>query len=137
MNSTQKYQITDRFIRPLLFLILLIGSIAQLIKAETEEALLINYYETPLQAVLTENAFAEHLELATISLSQTLNRVESPDEATITLIQSGFLDDSIEGTKEIYQLKLMPEGWVIHSKEIYIKCYRGPNTEDYVEQICL
>lgn len=98
---------------------------------------IINYYETPLQAILTENAFAEHQELSTISLTQTLNRVENPDEVTITLIQSGFLDDSINGTKEIYQLRLTPKGWVIEHKDMLIKCYRGPNTTDYVEQICL
>ena len=119
-----------------LLLSILIGSLIGSI-ALADETPLVNYYETPLQAILTENAFAEHQELATISLTQTLNRVESPDEARVTLIQSGFLDDSIEGTKEVYQLRLTPNGWVIEDKETYIKCYRGPNTTEYLEQICL
>lgn len=136
MNITMKYQSAQLVILSALLSILLILLSAPMTFAETNKPL-INYYDTPLQAVLTENAFAEHQELATVSLTQELNHVENPDSVTITLIQSGFLDDSIAGTKEQYQLHRTDKGWVIDAKEITVKCYRGPNTEEYVKQICL
>lgn len=135
MNMTIKYQ-SSTFLRlPALFA-LLFTALLSIAVAETDEPL-VNYYETPLQAVLTENAFAEHYELADVSLTQTLNRAESPNHVIISLTQSGFLDDSIEGTQEIYDLRLTEEGWIIDHKETLIKCYRGPDTEQYLEQICL
>ena len=85
--------------------VLLLSLLLSLALAETDNPL-INYYKTPLQAVFTENAFAEHQELTTINLTQVLDRAENPSQVTITLTQSGFLDDSIQGTQEIYILKL-------------------------------
>ena len=116
--------------------VLLLSLLLSLALAETDNPL-INYYETQLQAVFTENAFAEHQELATINLTQVLDRTENPSQVTITLTQSGFLDDSIQGTQEIYTLKLTEKGWIIDHKAMLIKCYRGPNTTEYLEQICL
>lgn len=116
--------------------VLLLSLLLSLALAETDNPL-INYYKTPLQAVFTENAFAEHQELTTINLTQVLDRTENPSQVTITLTQSGFLDDSIQGTQEIYTLKLTEKGWIIDHKEMLIKCYRGPNTTEYLEQICL
>lgn len=147
MSFSQKYQKMKpqnilRFQAAIILSALLTASLALTAQAQSEAPTptptqIINHYETPLQAVLTENDFSEHQELSSIVLTQALNRVENPDEVTITLTQSGFLDDSIEGMKEIYQLRHLPKGWVIESKEIYVKCYRGPNTTDYVKQICL
>lgn len=116
------------------FVMIFLTLIAPLSFAEKPQ---ITTYKTPLQAVLAENEVAMHQELSSVTISQKLNRVESPDKVTITITQSGFLDDSVEGTQEIYQLRLIAKGWMIDSKEVLVKCYRGPNTQEYVEQICL
>lgn len=94
-------------------------------------------FATPLQAVISGNPFMDESELSTITLSQEINRNESPNLVKITLIQSGLLDDSIESIKTIYYLSNAENGWFITDETRFQKCRRGNNTIDFTRKNCL
>ena len=123
---------------PMILLFSAITSISTIAFAEILQLTEKETFATPLQAVIAGNPFIDDSELARITLSQELSSLEQPDLVKITLIQSGFLDDSLEGTKEIYYLKKQDDNrWFINEKIFLKKCRRGNNTIDYQAENCL
>lgn len=97
-------------------------------------------YRTPIQAILAENNFLDHEELSTITLTQKLNRVESPDAVMITLTESGLLDDSISAIRTTYIVKQSIQDetpiWVIDEKFTEQKCQRGEEPHTFTSDLC-
>ncbi|XDZ52404.1 hypothetical protein AB8Q18_04955 [Neisseriaceae bacterium CLB008] len=92
---------------------------------------------TPLQAVLAERNVVDQPELADVSLVQTLNRVENATEATVTLIESNLLDDSVAAVKNVFFLKREGEVWHIDQTHSFQKCRRGGDTVRFTQKRCL
>lgn len=95
-------------------------------------------FETPMQAVLADNNFVAQTELATISLTQTLNRGESADKIMITLTESGLMDDAIAAIKTTYFIKQNKDAmWIIDEKFETRKCRRGEDAGIFTSKRCL
>ncbi|MBP6116551.1 MAG: hypothetical protein KBC57_04710 [Neisseriaceae bacterium] len=91
---------------------------------------------TPLQAVMAERHVVNQPELSDVSLVQTLNRPEGATEATITLIESNLLDDSVAAVKNVFFLKRNDTGWAIDQVHSFQKCRRGADTERFTQKRC-
>ncbi len=92
--------------------------------------------ETPLQAVMAERNVINQIELSNVSLTQTLNRVESADEAVVTLIEANLLDDAIAAVKNVYFLKRDDSGWSIDQTHSFQQCRRGDTQQGYTQKRC-
>lgn len=118
-------------------LLLAVGIIAsaQLTLAE-DLASEINYYTTPLQVVIQDQLLLEQEELSTITLTQELNSIESPNHVIITLTESDLLDDSIQAIQTTYDIKKDERGWYLEDKEAAYQCRRGENTQEFIIELC-
>lgn len=81
----------------------------------------------------------------TTELSIRFNRVEAPDGATVTVMQDGYLDDSIRGERFVLQFSRKPcddcEGgmspWWLWSLEATQRCRQGRGHQEYSAEPCL
>lgn len=117
--------------------LLMSTSIAQ----DTATVETVTGYTTPLHAVFADNSFPDNQELSTITLSQTLNRVESPDAVMITLTESGLMDDSISAIRTTYIVKQSIKDdapvWTIDEKFTAQKCRRSEEPDAFTSDPCL
>lgn len=91
---------------------------------------------TPLEAVLAVNNVVSQTELANVTITQTLNRVEGADQATVTLIESNLLDDSIAAIKTVFFLARNEAHWTIEQTHQFQQCRRGPMTDRFTQKRC-
>lgn len=118
-------------------LLLAAGIIASMQFTLAEDlALETHYYATPLQIVIQDKSLFEQEELSTINLTQTLSSAENPNQVIITLIESGFLDDSVQALQTTYEIKKDEHGWYLKDKAIAYQCVRGENTKDFLTDLC-
>lgn len=68
---------------------------------------------------------------------------EYPRTATVTVIQDGFLDDSIRGTRVVLEFERKPcseclDGglWTLVSLEATQRCRRGRGQQDWAKGLC-
>jgi len=63
---------------------------------------------------------------------------ESMPRTTITVVQDGFLDDSVRGTWHRFELERLADmSWRISEARSAYRCYRGHQTDDYGARLCL
>lgn len=63
---------------------------------------------------------------------------ESPDSLTVTVIDDGFLDDSVRGEKHLFDLKMNEQGiWKLVSAGKSWRCQEGRGHQDFSTAPCL
>ena len=90
---------------------------------------------TPLEQVLKAQPNVES-ELNSVEIRQVFNRVESPNAAQVTVLESGLMDDSVSAIRTTYQFKLMDKEWNLVDKKAAYKCSRGDNTKTFQAALC-
>ncbi len=71
-----------------------------------------------------------------------ITRIDPPGESmprtTITVVQDGFLDDSVRGTWHEFTLDRKADGsWRIDEARGAYRCHRGHQKDDYGARLCL
>lgn len=61
--------------------------------------------------------------VSNMQIQQVLSGGENPTTATVTIEQSGLLDDAVQGERSIFQLALRDGKWVIDSRVNQQRCY--------------
>lgn len=78
-----------------------------------------------------------HKEQQNISIRQVFNRVEAPNVAQITVLQTGLMDDSVAAIRNEYVFKREDAGkWQLQSREQSYKCTRGKNIINFQTELC-
>ena len=69
---------------------------------------------------------------------QMKSRAEAFEDAVVTVVRSGFMDDSIAGDKFIIRLQKQDDGsWLIESAQFGQKCWEGRGHQNYSKEYCL
>ncbi|OYQ87771.1 hypothetical protein B9T21_05820 [Wohlfahrtiimonas chitiniclastica] len=96
----------------------------------------VSYAPTPLLAVFNLDPIHEKAELSSLNLTQSINAVENPTEAIITLTESNLPDDAIEATQNTYFVNKSEQGWAVMGVEHAYKCRRGEHTMEFINTKC-
>lgn len=72
----------------------------------------------------------------TIQISQKLSAENNIREATVTLIQEGWADDSVVGTRKDFKFRFIDGEWKQLSVDETQKCGRGADTTIYHKKTC-
>ncbi|OYQ74454.1 hypothetical protein [Wohlfahrtiimonas sp. G9077] len=96
----------------------------------------IHAAKTPLLAVLNLNPIHEQTELSGLGITQSINAVENPTEAIITITQSNLADDAVEATQNTYFVHKNEHGWSVDGVEHAYKCRRGEQTTEFINTKC-
>lgn len=66
------------------------------------------------------------------------SQAEAFDKAVVTVIRSGFMDDSVAGDKFVISLtKQNDDSWLIESARHGHTCWQGRGHQDYSKELCL
>lgn len=96
----------------------------------------VSYAPTPLLAVFSLDPIHEKAELSSLNLTQSINAVENPTEAIITITQSNLADDAVEATQNTYFVHKNEHGWSVDGVEHAYKCRRGEQTIEFINTKC-
>lgn len=90
----------------------------------------------PIQMALHE--MGEHFQdnVSNLSVTQRVNSGESPDKATVTIEESGLLDDSVFAEKTVFTMRYQKEQWQIVNRVKVQQCWPGRGHQDFSEQPC-
>jgi hypothetical protein len=62
---------------------------------------------------------------------------EAPGSTKVTVIEDGYLDDSVRGSWTEFTMKRHGDGsWRIADIQKAYRCWRGPNKESYSARLC-
>lgn len=96
----------------------------------------VSYAPTPLLAVFSLDPIHEKAELSSLNLTQSINAVENPTEAIITITQNNLADDAVEATQNTYFVHKNEHGWSVDGVEHAYKCRRGEHTMEFINTKC-
>ena len=90
---------------------------------------------SPLEVTL--QLFGGDREVRSVALEEEKNRGEGADAATISYVRDGFLDDSVRGDWHQIDMQRTSDGtWQIVEARVAYRCWRGENTDLYIEGPC-
>lgn len=80
----------------------------------------------------------EFSEIRSRSIEMTAPTAEGSDRITVTVIDDGFLDDSVRGEKTVYELKQDHKGvWGVESATRAWKCWKGRGHTEFAARPCI
>lgn len=90
----------------------------------------------PLQMALHLMGASFQDDVSDLSVTQHVNRVESPDKAVVTIEASGLLDDSVSAEKTVFTMNYENDAWHIVSRVKTQRCWPGRGHTGFSAQPC-
>lgn len=88
--------------------------------------------------ILVVMEYLHHPNAAFVEISRVDPPGESMPRTTVTVIQDGFLDDSVRGSWHEFKLDRFTDGgWRIREAQSAYRCYRGHQKDTYGARLCL
>ncbi len=95
-----------------------------------------SWVKMPMQIIV--RTVGEFSEIRSRTIEMTAPTPEEPESLTVTVIDDGFLDDSVRGDKHIFELKMNEQGvWKFTSAGKAWRCRQGRGHQDYSTANCL
>ena len=95
-----------------------------------------SWTRSPMEVVL--KLAGEFSEIRSRSIEMTAPYAEGSDRITVTVIDDGFLDDSVRGERTIYELKQDAKGvWSVESATRAWKCWKGRGQTEFAGTFCI
>lgn len=79
----------------------------------------------------------EHFEYFGEGHPETIITVAPNDAGVlqVTVVETGFLDDSVSGARRVYTIEYTAEGWEVLTATSEQRCFRG-DTQDWTTEVC-
>ncbi|BFO10170.1 hypothetical protein [Serratia rubidaea] len=90
----------------------------------------------PAQVALASMGETFQDSVTNLSVTQHVNRGESPDKAQVTIEESGLLDDSVYAEKTVFTMSYQDDKWQIVSQVKTQQCRPERGHQDFSEKPC-
>lgn len=90
----------------------------------------------PVQVAL--HSMGEYFQdnVSNLSVIQHVNCEEAPDNAVVTIEESGLMDDSVSVEKTVFTMRYHKNRWQIVSRVKMQRCWPERGHQDFSEQLC-